>query len=90
MEPPGECRSTFDFCKYLAGALDREELVPWDTLEDFYDYRLQKLGMSWEEFVASTDVHFGPPEFRNRVEAGNNRSAKPIFWPPWPNWSVLR
>lgn len=70
MEPPGQCRSTFAFWKMLASALDRPEIVPWDTLEDFYDYRLEKLGVSWEEFVATTDVHFGPPQFRKYQKTG--------------------
>ena len=34
-EPPGECRSTFDFWKGLAGALDRPEIIPWDTDRGF-------------------------------------------------------
>ena len=70
MEPPGECRSTFDFWKGIAGALDRPELVPWDTLEDFYDYRLQKLGVTWEELSESTDVRFDPPEYRKYRRTG--------------------
>jgi len=81
MEPPGECRSTFEFWKSLAGALDRPELVPWETLEAFYDYRLQKLGMGWEEFVATTDVHFGPPEFRKYLKTGfATPSGKVELW----------
>lgn len=70
MEPPGECRSTFEFWKLLAGALDRPEIVPWETIEDFYSYRLEKLGMTWDEFVNTTDVHFAPPEFRKYRKTG--------------------
>ncbi len=70
MEPPGECRSTFEFWKLLAGALDRSEIVPWETIEDFYSYRLEKLGMTWDEFVNTTDVHFAPPEFRKYRKTG--------------------
>ena len=70
MEPPGECRSTFEFWKRLAGVLDRPELVPWDTLEDFYDYRLQKLNVTWDEFVATREVHFKKPEFHKYRETG--------------------
>lgn len=70
MEPPGEARSTFDFWKQMAKALDRPELVPWDTLESFYDYRLKGTGMGWDEFVATTDVHFAKPEFRKYKKTG--------------------
>lgn len=70
MEPPGECKSTFEFWKYLANALDRPDIVPWDTLESFYDYRLEKLGIGWEEFAASRDVHFKQPEFYKYRKTG--------------------
>ena len=70
MEPPGECRSTFEFWKLVAGALDRPEVVPWDSLEDFYDWRLNKLGVTWKEFSETTDVHFKPPEFRKYLKTG--------------------
>ena len=70
MEPPGECKSTFEFWKHIAGALDRPELVPWDTLEDFYDYRVAATGMSFAELVKSTDVHFKMPEFRQYEKRG--------------------
>lgn len=70
MEPPGECRTTFDFWKMTANALDRPEIVPWETLEDFYDYRLQKLNVSWADFVASTDVHFAKPSYKKYLKTG--------------------
>lgn len=70
MEPPGECRSTFDFWKGIAGVLDRPELVPWESVEDLYDHRLQKLNISWAEFSETTDVHFSPPRFRKYEKTG--------------------
>ena len=70
MEPPGECRSTFEFWKGIAGALDRPEIVPWDTLEDFYDYRLSPRGVTWKEFSEAADVHFDPPRYRKYRETG--------------------
>ena len=70
MEPPGECRSTFEFWKLLAGALDRPELVPWDTVEDLYDFRLKGLGKTWAELSESAEVHFTPPEFRTYRRTG--------------------
>ena len=70
MEPPGETRSTFEFWKLLANSLDRPELVPWDSLEDLYDYRVAATGLSWEEFVATKDVHFAKPEYRKYEKVG--------------------
>lgn len=64
MEPPGEAKSTFEFWKRIAGALDRSELVPWDTIEDFYDYRLKKAGTTFKKLSTETDVYFAKPRFR--------------------------
>ncbi len=69
MDPPGECRSTFEFWKGIAGALDMPDVVPWDTLEDFYDYRVARTGMTWEEIV-QTEVHFKKPAFRTYEKNG--------------------
>ncbi|GAB5487525.1 MAG: molybdopterin-dependent oxidoreductase [Parasphingorhabdus sp.] len=70
MEPPGECRSTFEFWKILANSLDRPEVIPWDSLEDLYDFRLQKLGVTWKEFLANNEVYFKKPEFRKYEKTG--------------------
>ena len=70
MEPPGECRSTFEFWKLTANALDRPEVVPWDTLEDYYDWRLHKLGVTWKEFSENADIYFKTPEFRKYRKTG--------------------
>jgi len=70
MEPPGECRSTFEFWKLLAGELDRGELVPWNTIEEFYDWRLEATGMSFAELCADTDVYFAPQNFRKYEQTG--------------------
>lgn len=70
MEPPGECRSTFDFWKLLAGELDRADLVPWATVEELYDWRLEATGMTFDELCAETDVHFGPQVYRKYEKVG--------------------
>ncbi len=70
VEPPGECKSTFEFWKLLAAALDRAEVVPWPTLEDFYDYRLKATGMNWREFSETQEVFFRAPEFKKYEKTG--------------------
>ncbi len=70
MEPPGEAKSTFEFWKRLADALDRPEIVPWATLEDFYDVRLEATGMTFAKLVETTDVYFAKPEFRKYEKTG--------------------
>lgn len=70
MEPPGECRTTFQFWKEIAGAIDRPELVPWDTLEKMYDYRLEGLGVDFETFAEEHEVYFAPAEFKKYEKTG--------------------
>ena len=70
MEPSGECRSTWQFWKEVANSLDRPEIVPWDTIEDYFDYTLEPQGITWKELSESTDIHFTPPEFRKYRKKG--------------------
>jgi anaerobic selenocysteine-containing dehydrogenase len=70
MEAPGECKSTFSFWKRIADALDMGDVVPWETLEDFYDYRLVGTGMGFEEFSETHEVFFGPLEFKKYEKTG--------------------
>ncbi|MEM7135190.1 MAG: molybdopterin-dependent oxidoreductase [Myxococcota bacterium] len=70
MEPPEECESTFSFWKRLASAMGRGDVIPWESLEDFYDYRLEPSGMGWKEFSESYEIFFGPLEFRKYEKTG--------------------
>ena len=70
MEPPGECTSTFEFWKRIAGALGRPELVPWPTLEALYDWRLKALGVDFETFAETYEVHADKLEFRKYEKTG--------------------
>ena len=44
--------------------------MPWETIEEFYDYRLAGTGLSWDEFSKTYDIHFGPVEFRKYEKTG--------------------
>ncbi|MFP6581012.1 MAG: molybdopterin-dependent oxidoreductase [Candidatus Hydrogenedentota bacterium] len=70
MEPPGEARSTFEFWKRIAESIDRPEVVPWATLEEFYDYRLEGTGMKFKEFSETQEVYFAKPEFKKYEKVG--------------------
>ena len=70
MAPPGECTSTFEFWKRIAGALGRPELVPWPTLEAFYDWRLAGLGIDFRTFADTYEVHADTLEFRKYEKTG--------------------
>lgn len=70
MEPPGECRSTFDFWKLLANELGHADVIPWASVEDFYDWRLEATGETFAELCDETDVYFGPLEYRKYEQTG--------------------
>ena len=70
MAPPGECKSTFEFWRRLAGSIGGSDLVPWPTIEDFYDWRLRKLGIRFEAFSEAFDVHADGLEYRKYERTG--------------------
>ncbi|PUB10271.1 molybdopterin-containing oxidoreductase family protein [Yoonia sediminilitoris] len=70
MEPMGEAKSTWEFWKLLANAMDMPEVVPWKDIYEFYDYRLAGLGKTFEEFCATTDVHFEPIKYKKYEKTG--------------------
>ena len=70
MEPPGEAKSTFEFWKHIAAALDRADLVPWENLEAFYDYRLAATGQTFRQLSTETDVYLTVPKYRKYETTG--------------------
>jgi anaerobic selenocysteine-containing dehydrogenase len=69
-EPPGECRSVYDFWRELALRMELGEHFPWRTLEELYDYRLSATGMSFSEFCAKQKVSAPKPQYRKYETAG--------------------
>ena len=70
MDPPGEARSTFDFWRGIAGSLGREDLVPWDSLDEYYDYRVKGTGRTFAELAKESDVYLSTPKFRKYEQDG--------------------
>lgn len=70
MEPPGESISTFEFWKRMANCMGYSNVVPWEDLESFYDYRLQKTGMNFSEFSKKYEVYFADAEFKKYERTG--------------------
>ena len=64
VEPPGECRSVYDFWRELAVRMGFREHFPWKSVEEVLDYRLTGLGKSFREF--STEDGIAIPEMRFR------------------------
>lgn len=70
MDAPGECKSTFDFWKHVANAIDLPDVVPWASLEEFYDYRLADTGMKFEEFSEDYEIYFSEQRYKKYQETG--------------------
>ena len=71
MQPPGECRSTFEFWRLVAIQLGLQEQFPWASIEEFHNYRLKDTGLTFEEFAARYDVYFaGTEKFKKYEKTG--------------------
>ncbi|MCL0095772.1 molybdopterin-dependent oxidoreductase [Dehalococcoidia bacterium] len=63
---PGEYdrRTDFDFWRGLGIHLGQEEFWPWQTLEEYYDYRLKPMGLTFKELVKMGKWTPGQREFK--------------------------
>ncbi len=70
MEPPGECRDVYRFWRDLAVRMGLGTHFPWATVEEVYDYRLAKTGLSFREFSRTYHMHLPTPSFRKYEKTG--------------------
>ncbi|UWG97787.1 molybdopterin-dependent oxidoreductase [Dehalobacter sp. DCM] len=63
VEPMYERRSDYDFWRGLAVRCGQEEHWPQKTLEEVYDYRLSRQGMTFRQFVDEKLMDSGELEF---------------------------
>lgn len=70
VEPPPGCRGVFDFWRDLAVRLGLGEHVPWSSVEQMIDHRLEPLAMTYEEFCASYDMKIAPTAYRKYRRTG--------------------
>lgn len=70
MDPPGECRSVYEFWRELAIRMGFGEHFPWESLEDLYDYRLSKTGMTFAQASEEKLALGVKPEFRKYEQTG--------------------
>lgn len=81
VEPPGECRSVYDFWRELAVRFGFEAQFPWATNEAMLDHRVAGLGMSFDEFAEQHAYHMAPPQFRKYETTGfATPSGKVELW----------
>lgn len=71
IEPRYERRDAYQFWRGLAIRLGQEEYWPWKTMEEFYDWRVEDLGMSFKELVEK--VHPPTELFRGEEDKAEYR-----------------
>ncbi|WP_109478231.1 molybdopterin-dependent oxidoreductase [Paraburkholderia sp. C35] len=64
VEPPGECKSVFDFWRDLAVRMGFGAHFPWKTNEEVLEKRVSRLGMDFETFAEKHPYHM--PELTHR------------------------
>jgi anaerobic selenocysteine-containing dehydrogenase len=75
VQPLGERRSDYDFFRALAIRLGFSEYFPWETEEEFADYRLEPLGISFKE--AATEIYNVVSSKPWTYETINPKTGKP-------------
>lgn len=70
VRPPGECRSVFDFWIGLGQRLGLGADLPWRTLEEVLDHRMEPMGMTYREFVDRYDMRIAKHEYRSYRRTG--------------------
>lgn len=70
MEPPGECRSSFDFWTDLAHGMGLGNHFPWRTNEEMLSERVQKLAPSFDAFAEEYDVHVPHMAYKKYEKTG--------------------
>lgn len=96
VEPPGECRTVYDFWRSLAIRMGLEEHFPWKTNEEVLDYRVARLGMSFSKFAEMHPFHMPNLTYRKYEETGfatpsgkvelESSVLKDLGFDPLPYW----
>ncbi len=51
VEPLGECKTDFEFCRDLTWAMGKKEKWPFETIRQWIDYELQPLGITFQQLA---------------------------------------
>lgn len=70
VEPPGECRSVYDFWRGLAHRMGLGEHFPWPTQEALLDERLKGLAVDFDSFANEHAYHMPRFEYRKFEHTG--------------------
>ena len=70
VEPPGECKSTFEFWRLLGLELGLGDRIPWGSLEEILDDRLKGTGHDFDSFAENFDIFPGDFAFKKYEQTG--------------------
>ncbi|KRB72692.1 dehydrogenase [Nocardioides sp. Root190] len=70
VDPPAGCRGVFDFWRDLGHRMGLGDHLPWASVEEMLDFRLQPLGISYREFCATHDMKIAAKEYRSYRRTG--------------------
>ena len=68
--PPPQCRSVFQFWRDLGVRMGLEEHLPWRTIDEMLDYRLEPLGMTHQQFCDRHDMKIAAKKYRAYRKTG--------------------
>jgi anaerobic selenocysteine-containing dehydrogenase len=63
-------RNDYDFWRGLGIRVGQEAYWPWESVEDYYNYRLEPLGMTFKELVKKGKVSTKKSEFKKYEKTG--------------------
>ena len=84
--PLGERKDDYTFWRKLIIRCGYKEHWPWESMKELAAYRLEPLGMSWEEFVQAGAVLGLPPKEKHSMKSWvlpphrASLSCLPPFW----------
>lgn len=70
VEPPGECRSVYDFWRELALRMGFESYFPWKNSDEVLDFRLSRTGKDFKSFSADHSYHMRPLHYKKYENTG--------------------
>ncbi|WP_051749124.1 molybdopterin-containing oxidoreductase family protein [Nevskia soli] len=70
VDAPAECRDEYHFWRELAVRMGQEAHWPWKTSKEFFDWRLEPMGKTFDEFLAAGGVDFPDPQFKKYEKVG--------------------
>lgn len=91
LEPPGECRDEFHFWRELAVRMGQGNHWPWETQREYFDWRLEKTGMNFDEFMAAGGVNAPETEYKSMKTPGlrRPRASSSSIRPSWKSLAMI-